>query len=200
MESISSIVTVIINRTFNLIREVYHHRYEGNKTPQHLETRLIFPRCSVSHRNGEIRVSEQELRFLFVEQFNKYCTDNNLSLGYSIETPTEYRYSFSKEEEPQKVNNGGESASIDLCIHDERLERVAMIEFKALNPKEKEFAKDFCKLREERVKYDIPTFFFLIIDGCNEGTRKSIRSKIVSKDKETIFKCYSLKLGKEVNL
>lgn len=57
------------------------------------------------------------------------------------------------------------------------------MEFKALNPQEKMFAKDFCKLREERTAYpEVSTFFILLLDGCNKGTKKSIENKIMSKD------------------
>lgn len=38
---------------------------------------------------------------------------------------------------------------IDLSIHNDKFDRIALIEFKALNPEESAFAKDFCKLSNE---------------------------------------------------
>ena len=85
-----------------------------------------FPKYSGRYRNGETRISEQELRFIFVEQFNKYCNENNSwNAYYSVETPTEEKYIFSKKGDencPHKVDgevNGGQSAMIDLSIHDD---------------------------------------------------------------------------------
>lgn len=51
-----------------------------------------FPKYSGRYRNGETRISEQELRFIFVEQFNKYCKNNSWNAYYSVETPTEEKY------------------------------------------------------------------------------------------------------------
>lgn len=137
-------VRKIIAQTFEVIKKVYDTQKEefGNSS-EFCESgsRIIFPKYSVRYRNGETRISEQELRFIFVEQFNKYCKNNSWNAYYSVETPTEEKYIFSKKGDkncPYKVDgegNGGQSAMIDLCIHDDKFERIALIEFKALNPK-----------------------------------------------------------------
>ncbi len=57
----------IIRRTFEVIDNVY----SVNKDKKNYNSRLIFPK----YRNkNNIRVSEQELRFVFVDQF--ICTSN----------------------------------------------------------------------------------------------------------------------------
>lgn len=190
------IINDIITRTFKVLKEIYNSRYEGCTAPREVaSSRLLFPQLSPLHRNGEIRVSEQELRFVFVEQFNKYCSEHILPWGYSVETPTVHRYSFIDEEEPRMVLQGGTSASIDLCIHDENLKRIALIEFKAHNPCIAAFKKDFCKLEQEQPK---SSFFILLLEKCDNETEKSIKVKISSMSKRTIFRCYSLQTGNEI--
>lgn len=140
----------IIRRTFEVIDSVY----SVNKDKKNYCSRLIFPK----YRNKEnIRVSEQELRFIFVDQFIKYCSDpkNNFDYYYSVEIPTQYVYSFphcndkcptiSKDEEP-----GLQSASIDLAVYTRTLDTpVAIIEFKKDGCSAHGIAKDFLKLSVE---------------------------------------------------
>ena len=53
-------------------------------------SRLKFP----TYRNGQRRVSEQELRFVFVEQLQDLLKEYDFF--YSIETPTNGKYKFSE--------------------------------------------------------------------------------------------------------
>ena len=77
-EEIEKAVSVIIKKTFEKLVDIYssqkeHHDKEiirGEKS------RLIFP-CYGEHRDNEVRVSEQELRFAFVESLYEYCSGNN---------------------------------------------------------------------------------------------------------------------------
>src|SRR5690606_33168291 len=75
---------------------------------------LIFP--NKRQAKGDVkRISEQELRFLFVEEFKILYP----GLYYSIETPTENKYSFTNTTNEIKVGDGinkGKSASLDMCI------------------------------------------------------------------------------------
>ena len=98
----------IIKDTFDVIQKVYHTQREGDGTQREgdgnhkdfceSQSRIIFPKYSEQYRDSETRISEQELRFIFVEQFNKYCNENNSwNAYYSVETPTEEKYVFSKE-------------------------------------------------------------------------------------------------------
>lgn len=143
------------------------------------------------------------MRFIFVEQFNKYCEKNSWNAYYSVETPTEEKYIFSKKGDkncPYKVDgeeNGGQSAMIDLCIHDDKFERIALIEFKALNPKKSAFAKDFCKLSNE--PKSTATFFVMIVKSHDDDTIKSLREKIGTKGDETEFYCFDLEKGEDIS-
>ncbi len=195
----------IIKDTFDVIQKVYHTQREGDGNHKDFcesQSRIIFPKYSGRYRNGETRISEQELRFIFVEQFNKYCKNNSWNAYYSVETPTEEKYIFSKKGDkncPYKVDgegNGGQSAMIDLCIHDDKFERIALIEFKALNPKESAFAKDFCKLSNEPTCL---TFFIMIVKSHANGTITNIHKKIESKGAETEFYCYDLEKGEDIS-
>lgn len=198
-------VKKIIAQTFEVIKKVYDTQKEefGNSS-EFCESgsRIIFPKYSVRYRNGETRISEQELRFIFVEQFNKYCENNSWNAYYSVETPTEEKYIFSKKGDkncPHKVDgegNGGQSAMIDLSIHDDKFERIALIEFKALNPEESAFAKDFCKLSNEPTCL---TFFIMIVKSHDNGTITNIHKKIESKGAETEFYCYDLEKGEDIS-
>ena len=196
----------IIKDTFDVIQKVYHTQREGDGNHKDFcksQSRIIFPKYSGRYRNGETRISEQELRFIFVEQFNKYCSTKKWNAYYSVETPTEEKYIFSKKGDkncPYKVDgegNGGQSAMIDLCIHDDKFERIALIEFKALNPKESAFAKDFCKLSNE--PKSAATFFVMIVKSHDDDTIKSLREKIGTKGDETEFYCFDLEKGEDIS-
>ena len=198
-------VKKIIAQTFEVIKKVYDNQKEefGNSS-EFCESgsRIIFPKYSGRYRNGETRISEQELRFIFVEQFNKYCKKNSWNAYYSVETPTEEKYIFSEKGDkncPYKVDgegNGGQSAMIDLSIHDDKFDRIALIEFKALNPEESAFDKDFCKLSNEPTCL---TFFIMIVKSHDNGTITNIHKKIESKGAETEFYCFDLEKGEDIS-
>ena len=190
---IKNIINEITTKTFDVLKKVYANQKEGCEFTQcDNGSRLIFPHYSTVYRDGETRISEQELRFVFIEQFNAYCAENNLKLFYSVETPTEYKYTFTDKNNPHK-DEDGQSAMFDLCIHNEKLERIALIEFKALNPDKFCYKKDFCKLEVEKEgKTELETFFIMMVKNADKGTLKSINAKIQNKDPKTIFRCYKL--------
>ena len=75
-EDIKTALSKIITRTFKELVAIYgSHKEKENKDTIKVKakSRLIFP-CYGNHRNNEVRVSEQELRFAFVEAFYEYCT------------------------------------------------------------------------------------------------------------------------------
>ena len=195
----------IIDQTFEVIKKVYDTQKEefGNSSELCKSgSRIIFPKYSGRYRNGGTRISEQELRFIFVEQFNKYCEANQWNAYYSVETPTEEKYVFSKEHikvVPYKADGKektGQSAMIDLSIHNDKFDRIALIEFKALNPEESAFAKDFCKLSNEPICL---TFFIMIVKSHDNGTITNIHKKIESKGAETEFYCFDLEKGEDIS-
>ena len=65
-------IEAVIEKTLSKLNSLYHRGGGGLE-----DTRLIFPRYWVTKEDerveGELRVSEQELRFMFVEELNKYC-------------------------------------------------------------------------------------------------------------------------------
>lgn len=188
-------IDAIIKDTFTVLKDVYDHQKEGcDKQPSNHLSRLIFPKYS----KKETRLSEQELRFVFVEQFNQYCASHNLDWYYSVETPTEYKYIFSEEgskKDPRRDDEKGQSAMVDLSIHDSNLNRLALIEFKALNPDKSCFTKDFVKLREE--PEDL-AYFIMYVKSHHAGTIKSLKGKIEKKASNTEFVCYDLTTGKPI--
>ena len=191
MKSNHEHIEQIIENTFEVLKEVHSKQKEGyNQYPSGNKSRIIFPQYS----NGETRLSEQELRFIFVEQFNKYC-DNKLSWFYSVETPTEHKYIFSergvKNSNPNMTDNKGEgqSAMVDFAIHDETLKRIALVEFKALNPHKLSFIKDFKKLNAEPID---DTYFIMYIKSYDSGTINNLKLKVKSSIGKAKFYCYDL--------
>ena len=156
---IKDAIDYIIDKSFEVIKNVYKFQKESEsineqKSLSGIESRIIFPKYSKIHKDEEKerdRISEQELRFIFVEQLNKVA--KQYDLYYSVETPTKNAYVFSKDKGGPKIDNdNGVSARTDLVIHkiyNDNFHRVALIEFKALNPVETNYQKDFCKLEHD---------------------------------------------------
>jgi hypothetical protein len=104
-------------------------------SPTGLSPRLVLPK----RRSQDVRISEQEARFL-------YCSLlNNLNYYYSVETPTEDVY-MQKGVTPQ-------SAASDLSLYvyaDNKFNKVVNVEFKAHNPPKEHIRKDIEKLLKEK--------------------------------------------------
>ncbi|MCR5424260.1 MAG: hypothetical protein K6E93_05795 [Bacteroidales bacterium] len=111
-------------------------------------------RLHIPDRTDSNRVSEQELKYLFIQEFLNCEKCNNYS--FSIETPTEnenYRFSNKdkKKIKPLKYppeDRTGRCGNIDVVIF-KGSNRVAIIEFKANNSGWFEHGKDFLKLANE---------------------------------------------------
>lgn len=196
----------IIDKSFKVIKNVYEFQKESKtinkqKSLSGIGSRILFPKYSKHHNNSKERdrISEQELRFVFIEQLNKVARKHKLY--YSVETPTENAYVFSKDKEGPKVDKkNGVSARTDLVIHkidNDKFRRVALIEFKALNPVETNYQKDFCKLENE--KCDLK-YFIQIIKNSDTDTIDNIKKKIANKKSDIIFRCYCLDRGVEIKL
>lgn len=209
-EIVKNHIDVIIKNTFNTISEVYRTQMENQKigTYNNNSSRIIFPlKRESKDKKEEFRISEQELRFVFVEEFNKYCS-KNWDAYYSVETPTSKRYDFSNKEMPCKVDYpNGQSAMVDFSIflkEQDKLTRVALIEFKALNPDKQSYMKDYVKLLNEDQKF---VYFIMIVKSANDRTIKSIAEKIkasydnagLDTEKKVEFRCLDLGTGKEIS-
>lgn len=209
-EIVKKHIDVIIKNTFNTISEVYRTPMENQKigTYNNNSSRIIFPlKRESKDKKEEFRISEQELRFVFVEEFNKYCS-KNWDAYYSVETPTSKRYDFSNKEMPCKVDYpNGQSAMVDFSIflkEQDKLTRVALIEFKALNPDKQSYMKDYVKLLNEDQKF---VYFIMIVKSANDRTIKSMAEKIkasydnagLDTEKKVEFRCLDLGTGKEIS-
>ena len=209
-EIVKKHIDVIIKKTFNTISVVYRTQMENQKigTYNNNSSRIIFPlKRESKDKKEEFRISEQELRFVFVEEFNKYCS-KNWDAYYSVETPTSKRYDFSNKEMPCKVDYpNGQSAMVDFSIFlkkQDKLTRVALIEFKALNPDKQSYMKDYVKLLNEDQKF---VYFIMIVKSANDRTIKSIAEKIkasydnagLDTEKKVEFRCLDLGTGKEIS-
>lgn len=123
--------------------------------------RLIFPNTFPSKKEDKIyseeellkytRISEQELRFLFVEEFIRLSSKE---FFYSVETPTEKKYRFGKTYEDITTDETGRSASIDMSIfkkdENNKYTRSLNIEFKNENVPSFNIGKDILKLIHEK--------------------------------------------------
>ena len=209
-EIVKKHIDVIMKNTFSTISEVYRTQMENQKigTYNNNSSRIIFPlKRESKDKKEEFRISEQELRFVFVEEFNKYCS-KNWDAYYSVETPTSKRYDFSNKEMPCKVDYpNGQSAMVDFSIflkEQDKLTRVALIEFKALNPDKQSYMKDYVKLLNEDQKF---VYFIMIVKSANDRTIKSIAEKIkasydnagLDTEKKVEFRCLDLGTGKEIS-
>jgi len=179
----------IIERTYKIVQSVYENQQERNKGLQNdvtPESRIIFPK----YRNGETRFSEQELRFVFVEQLNLEIS-KGWNVFYSVETPTCKKYTFKDVDNPKVCSENekeGKSAQFDLVIHDECFNRIALIVFKANNASKEHHAKDFKKLSEEGSD-SVLTYLLEIVRASDNGTDVSILQK--KGDYNGVFRCWS---------
>jgi hypothetical protein len=109
MESVVEICKEVLKR----LSEMDYERKGGNSKEQ-----LIFPmKIQANGTKEKDRISEQELRQLFIEEFKV----KHKNLYYSIETPTTNKFSFSNEMNEKKIAdsiNTGQSALVDMCVFD----------------------------------------------------------------------------------
>ena len=165
-EQLKSVIEKVINDTFDSITELFKNNNDNNGS-----TRLYFPKYVHGVNSGEIRVSEQELRQLFIEEFSKNPDVNKFSLRYSVETPTQGSYIFSEE-----VLGNGRSGNFDLTIFKDG-DIVAIIEFKAGNAQS--YKNDIEKLTNTE-EGDSLRYLVNILVGADNGTVKSINGKFQS--------------------
>lgn len=213
-------VNAMIDKTLGLLADIYKKRQEGinnnekitplsnNKEEEHC--RLIYP-C---YSNETCRISEQELRFAFLEVFIQYRKDNSEVKDwlYSVETPTMQRYRFSKSAKNiyPKIDSQGQSANFDFVIHDNKLKRICLIEFKALNSNWHEHHKDFFKLIKDHITENnnnaldpyhpyTQRYFIEVLASYDNGTCQNLASKKINlKDDKIELEETERKVGKEI--
>lgn len=196
-DDLKNIVDKIVEDAFKRINYAYQHHREKEKDEddepgnEEIATRLIFPKCA----NNGTRISEQELRFAFVEAFNASQDVKEKKLFYSVETPTEKRYKGFSEGKPEQ-SDSGRSGEFDLVIFDDNFNRRCLIEFKANTASENDHKKDLLKLKEEgmdnRLRYFIEVLKSYDNDTIIELHKRVFGMGFHNEDKNTIFKCYAL--------
>lgn len=176
----------VLEESFKVLDPVYRNAKSGTPNDEP-GSRIVFP----NKRSGEIRVSEQELRFVFVEQLNKYCNEQSWDIRYSVETPTDKPYNFSKNLSCESPD--GRSAMFDLTVYDIDLHPICRIEFKAHNPEQYSYAKDILKLRTE-CGDECVGYFVQMLEKEDNGTSENISNKIPEsgKDSHIQYRCHTL--------
>lgn len=171
---------------FAKVRYAYYKAKGEHSDDNKVRTKLVFPRYRDKDDNvkGEIRVSEQEFRFAFVEAFNEETKGTNYT--YSIETPTRDTYLFSEgitssehklNEQLPCITEYGESANIDLVVYNGD-EIAALIEFKCGTPKSEDYEKDMVKLTNEKESDEQAQRYFLqLLESSDDDTINNIKTK-----------------------
>lgn len=183
-------IEAIIKRTFEIVQKVYEYQQEKFGRPIGIPgSRIIFPKYRKDEANETkqyiTRVSEQELKQIFIEQLNKEIKDG-WDVYYSVETPTLQEFCFS--------GASARSANFDLAIHDSLFNRIALIEFKANNADKQDHAKDFEKLNNQKENNkNVLRYFIEIVRNTNKRTFSNLHGKI--EGNEDIFRCCSLSDG-----
>lgn len=185
----------VIVETFKEIDRVYKNSTSNESDIEVSGCRLIFPKYSESNTSNpdKLRVSEQELRFTFVELFCKKCQYERANYHYSIETPTKEKYVFSERvdygetprlaNEDDKNNNRGESARFDLTIYNSSKEKICLVEFKNNDSKADNYKKDFLKLFVEG--QECLCYFIDLVEASDSSTLvKGIKPRIKSVDRK----------------
>jgi hypothetical protein len=122
--------------------------------------RLVYPQ-----KRGDLkRVSEQESRFLFIKKI-----ENESDFFYSVEAPTKEKYYFTGKEENQRSGN------FDVCLYGEDKKRKHLLEFKAMNPPDASYEKDFEKLMKD--EEGLTNYFIQVIINSDNGTLPNIEKK-----------------------
>ena len=161
MEKFQTKLEEVINNTFEILRK------------NDSGSRIVFP----TYRDSNHRVSEQELRFVFVEQVQELLKEYDYY--YSVETPTKDKYRFSSKGSYEKplVSTDGKSASFDLSIVDKSNNTIAIIEFKAKNSDSHEYAKDLCKLWNPNEK-SLYKYLLNLFEKIEPKTKKHFFDKL----------------------
>jgi len=139
------------------------HMANEHSQPSNLSPHVIYP----LKRDRTVRISEQEARIICCGLLN------NLSLYYSVETPTKQKYvQKGKKKE-------GMSAQTDLTMYGfdgQSFKRVINMEFKAHNCGKRDIAKDIEKLVREGIQGD----WFHTLGNTDSGTMRKLFRKFES--------------------
>lgn len=170
IQIVESVIDISLHKMFK-IRNEFEIDGSDNSTSR---MKIVFPCKWRNEKKEDIRISEQEIRFIFT---NELENESKFEGYYSVETPTQYKYRFKGENEPcvdvENNKTNYSSASIDVCLYDQKLTRVNLIEFKAYNVDWFDIHKDLLKLMIE--SNDV-CFFVHILKNINNGTLYSLKN------------------------
>ncbi|MCH7959299.1 MAG: hypothetical protein IID08_04185 [Candidatus Hydrogenedentes bacterium] len=137
--------------------------------PRPHASRLLIPQYrKKKSTERKLRLSEQEARFTCCA-----LLEHSKIFHYSVETPTEERYSFTEGGRPM-------SAQTDLSLYivdSGAYQKVVNIEFKAHQPPQKNIGKDIEKLVRENCSCRIVGNFYHLLEACNSGTLAKLGEK-----------------------
>ncbi len=173
-----SFMAKVLKETFDSLRIAYADN--DSEDFSYGETGLLFPKYRKISKNDKLRVSEQELRFVFIEKFNKYRSKN---LYYSVETPTKDIYTFSKDKQKiPPVVGEGQSGNFDMTIYKKDEEGtcklVGLIEFKAGSVDAQAFREVYVKLSNPKEKSEnapspLRFLIHMVKDGVSDDTKRN---------------------------
>ena len=204
---IDTMMEVLLRRTSYIVSCAYKCHKELEKNEETTETSLVFPKYSIdegANKKGKTRISEQELRFAFVQAFHEYKCKYHCNYLCGIEVPTKDKYLFTDEVD-DKIENGetkkkriykpriasdGRSGSFDMVIYDEKLNRICLIEFKYGHPDIGSFAKDFLKLANPNEEGEKRYFIHLMKEKNNVKTSIPYDIGNIYQDIDTQKVCY----------
>lgn len=168
-----SFVNEVIARTINKLRDIYTSKDGQKYVPAHPSSRLVFP----TYREKGVRVSEQELRFLFVDEFNCYCNEKKIDdIFYSVETPTEDKYTFSQDgNKIPPIIGEGQSGNFDLTLLNNRKGKEWLIEFKAGYVTEQAFMEVLAKLSNPEETGIHRLIVHLVEDTISDTCQKNLQ-------------------------
>lgn len=158
---ITQLYNLLVNLSENAVKELssgigYHNSISN--------TRIRFPnyRKKDAASDYKTRISEQELRFIYTALLEKMFI--SLPITYSVETPTDERYSFS--------GDGSRSAASDMSLYENDI-KICNIELKANQPSQDAVDKDIEKLCTENVV----GVWSHLLDNTDAGTIRTLSKK-----------------------
>ena len=194
----NTLIYGVLKLTFDKLRSLYDSSDEQKYVSAQTISRLVFPK----YRENGVRVSEQELRFTFIDAFNQYCNKEEINdTFYSVETPTEDKYTFSENRTKiDPIIGKGQSGNFDLTLLDGKYSKESLIEFKAGYVTEQAFKEVLAKLANPQeigvTRLVVHMVEDTLSDTCRNNLRKATiwlyeKSKLDSKA-NVIYKCVSL--------
>lgn len=168
---INEIIAKALSRTITALRRIYN---DGRGIDNTFSSPcLIFPSYS---DEKEIRISEQELRFVFAEKLSSICKTQK-NLYFSVETPTKWNYKFSSGgEKIDPIVGKGQSGNFDMALHDADKKKRCLIEFKYGSVSKQAFMEVLAKLANpnEVSECEQRYIIHMVEEKCTEACKQNL--------------------------